>query len=521
MNTIKLSILQTSDIHGHILPKNYRSQEELHLGLGKLSSIIKKEREMNEHVLLIDNGDLIQGTPLTYHFSKKSNEKINPMIKVLNELKYDAAVIGNHEFNYGRHVLNEAVLQSTFPWLSANIISCESNEPLLGKPYMVKSFEGVKIAVLGVTTHYIPNWEDPLNIKGLRFEDALETTKQWVDFIKEKEKPDVMIVSYHGGFERDIETGEPTEQLTGENQAYEICYKVPGIDVLLTGHQHRKISGQLNGVTIVQPSFNGQVIAKIDIILNKENGIKISTKSASLLTMENVKTDQSIVELIRQYEEETIEWLNMPIGEVDGNMEIEDVFELRLKEHPLIEFINKVQMDIAGVSISNTALFHNESPGLPKYITMRDIVANYIYPNTLKVICVTGLDIKLALERSATYFDLDEHGAIVVNPRFSIPKPQHYNYDMWEGIEYILDISKPFGERVTKLMYNGKSLGLQLEYDVVMNNYRAGGGGDYDMYKGKQVVKEIQIDMTELLANYINEHKTIKAEVNHNWKVIW
>lgn len=521
MGTIKLIILQTSDIHGHIYPKNYRSTEELHLGLAKLSSIIKEERTNHEHVLLIDNGDLIQGTPLTYYFSKEDKKKINPMIKILNELEYDAAVIGNHEFNYGREMLDQAVLDSSFPWLAANIISEETNEPFLGQPYMIKIFGQLKVAVLGVTTHYIPNWEDPLYIKGLRFEDALQTTKQWVAYIKERENPDVMIVSYHGGFERDLVTKEPTEPLTGENQAYAICHEVPDIDILLTGHQHRSIKGELNGVTIVQPSFNGQAIGKIELTLNKGNDGDVLTKSTSLLTVENTETDQSIIDLVKQYEEETTEWLDIPIGEIDGNMEIEDVFQLRIKEHPLIELINKVQMDAAGVNISNTALFHNESPGLPKQITMKDIVANYIYPNTLKVIRITGHDIKLALEQSATYFELNEEGLITVNPHFSVPKPQHYNYDMWEGIEYTFDISQLPGERVTKLMYNGEQLKLDDEYEVVMNNYRAGGGGDYDMYKGKPIIKEITTDMTELLANYIVKHKTIKAEVNHNWEVIW
>ena len=152
---------------------------------------------------------------------------------------------------------------------------------------------------------------------------------------------------------------------------------------------------------------------------------------------------------------------------------------------------------------------------------MRDVVSNYIYPNTLKVIRITGQDMKDALERSASYFKQYEGGEIEVNPAFSTPKPQHYNYDMWEGIDYLIDISKPIGERIVKLEYKGQPVRFEQEYDVVMNNYRAGGGGDYFMYKNKPVIKDIPTDVSEFIANYILEKKRVKATVNHNWKVIY
>lgn len=194
--------------------------------------------------------------------------------------------------------------------------------------------------------------------------------------------------------------------------------------------------------------------------------------------------------------------------------------QTRLHDHPFIEFINKIQMDIANVSISCTSLFHNTSPGFPEHVTMRDIVSNYIYPNTLKVIRLTGADIKNALELSASYFTLKTDGSITVSPTYIEPKPQHYNYDMWEGISYVLNISKPIGERVESLQHNSAPLNMNEEYDVVMNNYRASGGGNFFMFQNKPVVKDIPTDMSELIANYILEHKTIEATVNNNWKVI-
>lgn len=515
----KLTILHTSDIHGNVYPLNYGNNEVAYLGLGKIATIIAQERMIDEQLILIDNGDLIQGTPLTYHYVQFIKDRPNPMVQILNYLSYDAAVIGNHEFNYGIDVLNKAVSESNFPWLSANTVHEDSGKPFFGKPYIIKEINSVKLAILGVTTHYIPNWESEENIVGLEFKDCLQETKNWVAYIKEYEKPDVMIVSYHGGFERDLETGEPTESLTGENQGYAICQEIEGIDILLTGHQHRSLTGNVNGVEIVQPSHSGQAIGKVCLTLNNEN--QIIDKTSSLLIVDDVEVDKEVLTLTSEYETQTQAWLDTPIGMIEGDMLITDPFLIRTEDNPLIEFINKVQMEIAGVDISNTALFNNASPGFRPNVTMRDIVSNYVYPNTLKVLQLSGQDIMDALEQNASYFILNEEGQLDVNPAFLLPKTQHYNYDMWEGIDYILDIRKPVGERVTTLNYHGAPIDRNGTYHVVMNNYRAGGGGDFTMFKDKPIVKDIPMDMTELIANYIMKRKTINATLNHNWKVIW
>lgn len=520
---VQLTILETSDIHGNIYPITYSDNHPEEVGIAKIATLIKRERSLHKEVIVIDNGDLIQGTPLTYHYAKSMFQKENPMSLVLNYIGYDAAIIGNHEFNYGMDVLLHAINSSNHPYLCANILDAQTNKPYFGIPYIIKKIQpDITIAILGVTTHYIPNWENPSYIADLSFEDALESTKKWVQYIREKVNPDLLIVSYHGGFERDLQTGEPTEKLTGENQGYAICHEIDGIDVLLTGHQHRAIAGEkINGVTILQPSFNGHSLGKVSVTF-EHNGTQwnITQSQSELLSTKDVVPDEEILKLTSSYEEITQQWLDQPIGKIEGDMSISDAMQIRMHDNAVIEFINKVQMDVANVSISNTALFHNHSTGFPTNITMRDIVSNYIYPNTLKVIRITGHDIKEALEQSADYFLLDEKQNIVVNPAFMEPKPQHYNYDMWEGISYVLNIANPVGDRVQQLEYEGKPLNLEEEFDVVMNNYRAGGGGNYTMYQNKPIIKDIPMDMAELITNYILERKTVQATVNHNWKVI-
>jgi 2',3'-cyclic-nucleotide 2'-phosphodiesterase/3'-nucleotidase len=443
------------------------------------------------------------------------------MALLLNELKFDAAVIGNHEFNYGFPLIQKTVDDSHFPWLSANIVWEKSGEPVFGIPYLIKTFEnGLKAAVLGLTTNFIPNWENPEHIKGIAFLDAVDTAKKWIPMLKEK--ADIVIISYHGGFERDLETGEQSETRTGENQGYQLCMEVEGVDVLLTGHQHRLIEDtEINGVTVIQPGAQGTAVGHVEITIRNILGKwEVIDKKSKLLSTQGFDSDKQVLNLIKPYEDEAQEWLDQPIGVIEGNMEIADPMEIRLRDNPMIEFINKVQMDAAGVDISSTALFDNRSKGFATHVTMRDIVSNYIYPNTLKVVEITGKDMREALERSASYFVVDDLGKVSVNPDFSDPKPQHYNYDMWEGICYLIDLSKPFGQRIIELSFKGKNVVDHEFYQVVMNNYRAGGGGDYHMFKGKRVVKDIPIDVSELMANYLLNRGTIQATCDHNWRVI-
>ena len=199
-------------------------------------------------------------------------------------------------------------------------------------------------------------------------------------------------------------------------------------------------------------------------------------------------------------------------------MNITDPMAARIHEHPYIEFINRVQMWASGAKISGTALFNNEGKGFGEIITMRDVITNYIYPNTLAVLKITGTDLKAALEQTANYLVLKD-GQIVFNPQFIDPKPQYYNYDMYEGIDYAIDLSKPYGEKITKLQFEGSDILPDQELEVVMNQYRAVGGGNYAMFSADKIIKEIPRDMTEVIAEYLQAHPVLKAEVNHNFSV--
>lgn len=519
---MEITILATSDMHGFILPTDFRSREQNQsFGTAKVASVIKKLKDQaTGPVITIENGDFIQGSPLTFYLAKhQATQDPTALMKALDLIGYDVGLLGNHEFNYGRNYLEKMEQATNHPLLCANILD-QSGQSFTGQPYIILEKAGLKIAILGLTTQYIPHWERPEQITGLQFKSALETAKKYVPYLRQQ--ADLVLVSYHGGFERDFETGEPTEALTGENEGFAILQEVSGIDAFITGHQHRKIATVVNNVPVIQPGFRGEFVGKINLTVEQANDGQWSVTKAhsELVPVANEEPAPEIVNTFEELSEKVEAWLDQPLGKVEGSMIIEDPNEARIKEHPYIEFIQKVQMAASGADISATALFNNEGRGFDRTITMRSVVTNYIYPNTLAVLRITGADLKAALEKSASFFQLTKQGEIGINPAFLEPKPAYYNYDMYEGIEYVVDVSKPMGERITTLNYQSRAVTADEMYEVVINQYRAVGGGDYEMFSAEKIVKEIPVDMTELIANYLQKNSVISATTNQNFQVI-
>ncbi len=519
---MKLTILATSDMHGYIMPTNFGSRNQNQpFGAAKVATVIKEIRKKTAGpVITIENGDFIQGSPLSYFLAKQEDIATSrQLIDCLNLIGYDAGLLGNHEFNYGATYLRKMEAAAKHPLICANILD-ETGNPAFGKPYIILEKDGLKIAILGLTTPYIPHWEHPENIKNLTFKSVVETAKKYVP--KLREQADIVIVSYHGGFERDLDNGKPTETLTGENEGYQLLQEVKGIDALVTGHQHRQISQKINGVPVVQPGFRGEYVGQIELNIekNKAGSYVVRASTEKLLATGNCLPDKEISHFLLPISEACETWLDEPLGKVKGSMRIEDPNQARIAEHPYIEFIQKVQMAAANVDVSGTALFNNDGQGFGFTITMRDVVTNYIYPNTLAVLNVTGGELRQALERSASFFAVTVNQQIGINPEFIQPKPQYYNYDMYEGIDYTIDVSKPIGERIVSFRYHNEDVSASDTLEIVVNQYRAVGGGDYAMFDASKIIREVQVDMTELIANYLAENPVIEATCNHNFHVI-
>ena len=258
-----ITLLETSDMHGYVYPTAYSGTTDSPIGVAKVAAKMKELRAQTEGPLIaIENGDFIQGSPLSYYLAKEQHSA-KELTNLINLMNYDVQLIGNHEFNYGIDYLKEAIKNYQAPVLAANILN-QAGQPYFGKAYTILEKAGLKIAVLGLTTQYIPHWEKPETLNGMTFESIVKTAKKYVPLLKQQ--ADLVVVSYHGGFEKDLATGEATEPLTGENEGYQLLQEVAGIDALFTGHQHRTIATKINGVPVVQPGYQGNHIGEIQLI---------------------------------------------------------------------------------------------------------------------------------------------------------------------------------------------------------------------------------------------------------------
>ncbi|MCK8607070.1 bifunctional metallophosphatase/5'-nucleotidase [Apilactobacillus ozensis] len=512
---MKINILTTSDTHGFIFPTNYvKNNEEMPFGMLKVASCLKDLKNKLDNVVTIDNGDFLEGSPLAYYIAKVLNQTSPKQIDdVFNLMDYDYGILGNHEFNYGINYLKNTIKESNRKFLCANILN-EKDEPAFGTAYNIKSINGVKVGFLGLTTQGTNKWANYGNLNGLKIVSAVQAAKKYIPIMKKE--ADVIIVSYHGGFERDLK-GNLTEKFSGENESYQLLKEVKGIDALITGHQHRKMSGKLFGVPIVQEGRRGQYVGKITLNVNKEH--KVTSSNAELISTGDYTLDARIKKQVIPIQNQLNQWLDKPLAKIDGCMKFSNPFEVRLNKNSFIQFVQKVQMDKMGVDISATALFNNEAHGFENPITMRNIITNYVYPNSLSVLEINGSELKKAIEISANYFAVDNN-KIIVNPNFLYPKARHYNYDMYEGIDYTINVSKPVGERVEKITYHGKNITKNQKLKIVLNQYRASGGGHFPMFNDAKVIKSDPTPMSQVIAEYLKYHKLIKAENNHNFKII-
>jgi 2',3'-cyclic-nucleotide 2'-phosphodiesterase/3'-nucleotidase len=514
----QVTILQTTDLHGHIYPIDYYTNEPDMNGLAKAATIIRQARQEKPDLLLLDSGDTIQGTPLVYYHNTKNNAPVDPMMLVMNALKYDAMAVGNHEYNFGLKVLEKARGEAKFPWLSANTYRKGTNQTAY-EPYIVRETSGVRVGILGLTTPGIPNWDNPENYAGLEFRETVSEAGKWVRVLREKERVDVVVISMHMGLEEDLRTGEINPgQVENENAAVAIAEQVPGVDCILMGHTHREVPALfINNVLLTQADKFADRVARVDLYLEKTEGgrWRITSKSArTLMIDEKVKPDAEILKLAEPYDRETQSWLGRVIGESPAELTAADA---RFRDTAILDLIQRVQMEAGQADVSMAASF-NPQARLPKGpVTVRDIAGLYIYENTLVVIEVTGQQLKDALEHSAKYFRAYEPNKPVAD--LVDEKIPGYNFDIAEGVTYDLDISQPTGQRIQNLRFHNQPLQPTQKLRLATNNYRVNGGGGYTMYKNAPVVSRYG-EIRELIIDWVERHKQIPAEPDNNWRIL-
>ena len=490
-----LTVYFTSDIHGYLYPTHFQNSEPQPMGL--LSMHFPKD----ENTLIIDGGDILQGSPLTY-FGHTQGVDL-PIARAMNDRGYDYVTLGNHDFNYGRDNLLRYLQELNAVCLCANVDDLRGEMPIL--PCAVhKLGNGLRVGLVGLVTDWINRWEKPENLTDIRVVSPLDRAKKAVASMD----CDVLIGIYHGGFERDPETGKLLSS-TDESIACRLCEEIP-FDLLLTGHQHIPLAGtRWRNTHLVQTPCNAAAYVRVELDTDRHFTSRLCTVSdhADLTDEQNC--------LLRRLNN----WLDHPIGHLSRPMWPEDNLKMAMEGTPIADFFNRVQLWASGADVSCAALA-NSVRGFDRNVTVRDVVATYVYPNTLKVLEVTGAILRQALEQCARYFDRDKDGSITISSSFLHPKEAHYNYDYFMGIEYTFDLSRPEGHRVLSLTRGGNSVTDHQVLSLCMCDYRATGAGDFDIYLSCPVIREIQTDISELILCYLETHDPVDIPYNHPLTVL-
>lgn len=508
--TVKITILGTTDLHANIYNWSYEDGKETEdFGMAKVYSVVEKVRGENPNTLLIDNGDTIQGTILSDDLYNFNLELKHPVIDVMNFMGYDAMTLGNHEFNFGLEMVKKIKEEAKFPVLGANANYKEDGSYLV-EPYIIKEVAGVKVGILGITNPNIPRWDGP-KVGDLEFATPLESAEKHIKEMKEK-GVDLIILSTHMGY---------TSEYGGDG-ADEIIAKFPEVAAVLTGHAH-STENQKVGNTLVGAARNeGRQVVKFDFELAKKDDVwEVVDSTVDIVEVKEYKASEELKEYAKGYHDKTLDFLVDVIGKASGDFappsEIPGIPEAQLRDTAVIDLINDVQLKATGADVAGAALFASGSNLRAGDITYASIFEIYKYPNTLVGVEVTGAELKAYMEWSAAYYNTFVPGDI--NLSFN-PKIRVYNYDMFQGVDYKVDVSKPAGERIVDLKLNGELLKDTDTLKLAINNYRYGGLKDMGIINGEPYFESDPKSLRSYIADYIAEQGVIEPKADNNWEVI-
>lgn len=444
------------------------------------------------NALIIDGGDFLHGSPSAYWLSKVSEKHREIPAEIMNACGFQYVVPGNHEFSFG-----VPVLQDYLRTLNAKCLCANCSLPEFCSTELAVLPNGLKVGLTGICTPFD---------KAL-FTDAYEAAEN-AESALDALSPDVKICIYHGGFELEPEKYDPlndvlSDSFMEENQALRIARDLH-YDILLTAHQHHLYAGKdVCGTFICQTGVNCESYLKLTWA--EKGGV------TSAVIPQGTDENPAVSALTEKIRPELDAWLDSPLGKLNRELLPEERIHMAAKGTLIANFFNQVQIEASGADISCTAL-GNEIMGFSTVVTAREILSTYIYPNTLKLIRVTGKAVKAALERTAEYFAMDADGNLEVSKDFLSPMVQHFNYDFYSGIEYTIAPKKTKGERVQSLIWKGIPLADDTELTLALNDYRASGMGGYDVFTTCPVLWESPCEIAELILDYFGKHETVTVD---------
>jgi 2',3'-cyclic-nucleotide 2'-phosphodiesterase / 3'-nucleotidase len=541
--TYSFSVLGTTDLHGNVFNWDYFKDAAYTdtagntRGIARIATLVKQIREEigAENTILIDAGDTIQGTPLAYYYARvdpivADAGPVHPMAQSMNAIGYDAAALGNHEFNYGLDTLRKFESQLEFPLLGANVIDTETGRPAFPPYHFLRMRTGcgkdVKVAILGLCTPGVTIW-DKAYVEGvLEFPSLESEAAYWVPKLKEM-GADVVIVSAHSGTSGksayDTSTG-----LGVENASALVAQQVAGIDAILVGHAHIEVAeSRVAGpdgheVVLSEPLCYGQRLTRFDFDLTLEKGKwKVASVAAAVLNSNTAEEDEEILAILSDEHAEVVGYVNQVVAE-QAVVQLTTV-EARYKDEPIIDLIAKVQEDtvktaLAGTEYADLPVLAQASPfsrtaELPAAnVKIKDLSSLYIYDNTLAAKLMTGAQIRAYLEYSAEYFVQTAAGAeIIVDTNPDKPTDNitgagsrpDYNYDYVSGLAYEIDIAKPAGSRIANLKHQGADVDDDQRFVLAVNNYRANGGGNFPHVAAAQELWSESIEIRTRIIEWV------------------
>ncbi|HSJ08467.1 MAG TPA: 5'-nucleotidase C-terminal domain-containing protein, partial [Longimicrobiales bacterium] len=519
-DTMSLVMLGTTDLHGYIWNHDYYTGRETRYGLALLKPLVDSIRAARPgRTLLFDSGDLLQGNPLP-RYERGSDTEPNPVIRAMNFMGYDAAAIGNHEFNYGLPNLARAISQARFPFVTANIYDAGATthayEPYTLIPVATPFGDTLTVGVTGNTPPGVHVW-DRDNVTGvLDIRDVVTSVGSVVRTMRER-GADIVVVLSHGGLEGTsydtLTTGLPVE-----NAAAELARRAPGIDVIFMGHTHRELADTtINGVLLTQAKNWATSLAVATLTAQRaSDGSWRAVRKRGEILRPRGAPDRALLDTVRWEHERVVAHINARIGRTAEAMPAR---EGRVRDVAVIDFINEVQRRVSGAQLSSTAAF-SIAAGLPAGdLAIADVAALYPYDNTLKAIRITGAQLRAYLEKAAEYYNgwPQQPGRAVTDT--AVPG---YNFDIVSGADYTIDISRPVGQRVTELRYEGAPVRDDQSFTLALNNYRQSGGGGYGMIAGAEVVYDRQEDIRELLIEEVRRRGEIRAAdyFRQSWQLV-
>ncbi|MGO2082445.1 5'-nucleotidase C-terminal domain-containing protein [Vagococcus sp.] len=521
-DTKKLTILGSTDVHGNVWDYSYEDQMEADLGFARIGTIFKNVKAENPNAMIIDVGDNLQGTLLTDDLYSSDSELLtgpHPIITAMNTIGYTSMTLGNHEFNFGLSLIEKIQKEANFPILSANTYKKGTNENFV-QAYTIKEVDGVKVAILGLTIPHIPNWDGD-KVASLSFKSMTEEAKKQVKIINNNEKPDVIIAAIHSG----LDNSDPGAA------ARNVITQVPEIDAFFLGHDHREFAEKIKDEKGIDKPVGavkdtGSGVVRIDLELEQEKDSEeweIKGSTPSIISSKGVPGDPEVRNATQYAHEKTNEYVNGVVGEASADFlpaeEIPGIPEAQLRPTAMISLINNVQMKVTDADLAASALFKAESRLNQGPIKYSDIFNIYKYPNTLVKAKLNGKQLKDLLEKQAAYYQRYEKGdlSIAFNPKIRV-----YNYDIISGIKYKIDISKPEGQRITDLTYEGKDIPDTKELTMAMNNYRFEGLAKSGLVDSTPLFESDPATLRGEIVKYIKDKKVIdpEKEIEESFEII-